>query len=243
MARAQPHPLLRYLLRGLGLLLPVAVTMYLLLWLWRHLIRDVVGGADAAVAWLLERLAGDEAEVVMPPQLRLAVAVVAVLVLLLFLGWWLSGFIGRRVYQAMAAVLERLPVIGAIYPHVRQITDFFFADEGERKVEFQRVAAVPYPRQGLYSLALVTGSQLAALDEATGRRLVSVFIPSSPMPATGYTIFVPAEDLIPLDMTVDEALKMIVSAGVLVPPGEVRKRVLPGTPAPLPPPAETEERP
>jgi uncharacterized membrane protein len=139
------------------------------------------------------------------------------LLLVLSLGSFAGGIIGRTFLSRGDRALNRIPIVRSIYPYTKQLTDFFLA---ERKFDFDTVVAVEYPRRGLRSIGFVTSSALKTLRDATGQNLVSVFVPSSPMPMTGYTIFVPAEDLIPLPFTVDEALRTVVSGGVLIPPHE-----------------------
>ena len=240
MAAPSSHPIVRVFFRGLGLLLPIALTVFLLAWLWNLLAETLVYRVDAAVAWLLGQLVppGQDPDLVLPPGLRLGVSIVAVVVLVVVTGWWLGGFLGRRLFGAFERMLARIPVFSSIYPHVKQITEFFLGGGEQRKIEFAGVVAVPYPRAGLYSLGLLTGSSVRSINEAAGEDCVSVFIPTSPMPATGYTLFVPVGDLIPVPMSVDEALRVIMSGGVLVPE---RNRVrielparpgLPGTPEP-----------
>lgn len=235
MQKKSKHPIAGVFLRGLALILPIALTAGLLIWLWGLLADNVVGrideGVKGLVGMLVEATADEEltpeqvverADEVLPPGLRLAFSVVGTLALVLFLGWWLSGFIGRRLYAGFEKLLAKTPLIGAIYPYAKQITDFFFGQD--RKIEFERVVAIPYPRRGTYSLAFLTGSSLRTLNEASGQELISVFIPSSPMPATGYTLFVPAEDIIPMNLTVDQALRIVISGGVLVPQEELEER-------------------
>ena len=108
-------------------------------------------------------------------------------------------------------------VIKSVYPYTKQIVDFFLSDN---QLEFDTVVAAPYPSEGVWALGFVTGSGLASINERLGGSFVSVFIPTSPMPMAGFTVFLAAERLIPLDITVDEALKVTVSAGVIVPPAE-----------------------
>ncbi|HEX9795166.1 MAG TPA: DUF502 domain-containing protein [Planctomycetota bacterium] len=234
MAKKSTHPIVRVFFRGLGVIVPLAITVFAITWLWNTLARHIVGRAEQGVTWVVTQLApeGRNADDLLPPQLRLGVAIVATIALILVAGWWFSGFFGRRIYRGFEKLLARTPVIGAIYPHVKQITEFFFAQDGEKKIEFERVVALPYPRKGLWSLGLVTGSSLRSINAGAGDTLVSVFIPSSPMPATGYTIFVPASDLVPVAMSVDEALRTIISAGVLVPDQESVATPALGTSAP-----------
>ena len=201
----------RLLLRGLGLVLPLALTAALFLWLWKLITEQILGRVEQLLAW------GIQASGLEPlsPTLSMALSVVLAVGGLLLLGLWFSGFLGRKIYGLFERLLEKIPLIGAIYPYVKQITEFFFGEE--KKVEFKRVVSVPYPRPGVYSLGFLTGSSAKAINEATGMELISVFVPSSPMPATGYTMFVPASDIIEMPLTVEEALRTIVSGGVLLP--------------------------
>ena len=207
----QRHPLMRVFVRGLAIVLPLVLTLFLLAWLWNLLDKHLVDRVEAAVVAIASWLGYDFAP---EPSLTMGISIVAVFVVILFAGWWLSGFFGRRIYAAFDRLLHKTPVISAVYPHVKQITEFFLGTDAQ--VEFERVVAVPYPRLGVYSLAFLTGNSLESLNQATGKELISVYIPSSPMPVTGYTLFLPAEELIPVDLTVEEALRTVISGGVIV---------------------------
>lgn len=141
----------------------------------------------------------------------LVVAVVSVYIA----GRLLGGYFGRKIYERLEALIAALPIIKQVYPHVKQIVDFLFE---ERQFEFNRVVVVQYPREGIWSLGLVTGNTLQKIASEVGdNEAITVFIPSSPTPFTGYTITVPRRDAVELPITVDEALRFTVSAGVLVP--------------------------
>jgi uncharacterized membrane protein len=214
MTGRRKHPIVRTFIRGLGLLLPLALTVGLLFWIWNQLSDKVIGhvssGVTKAVEWMhLEPLT---------ETTTFVVSVAFVIITILLIGLWFSGFVGRRIYRAFERTLERLPIVKAIYPHIKQITEFFFGEE--KQIEFQGVVAVEYPRNGLYSLGFLTGSSSKTLNQKSGDNLVSVFIPSSPMPVTGYTIFVPADQVVHMDLTVDEALRTVISGGLLLPSKE-----------------------
>ena len=131
-----------------------------------------------------------------------------------FIGFFLTGFIGRTTWRLMEAGLMRIPLIKAIYPHVKQVTDFLL---NERKVSFSGVVAVQYPREGIWTIGLMTGSGLKVLQESLGEELVSIFIPSSPTPVTGYVINVPAAEVKELPLSIDDALRFIITGGVVNP--------------------------
>ena len=114
-----------------------------------------------------------------------------------------------------------MPLVGRVYPAFKQITDFIFGDDSEEKLSFNRVVAVEYPRKGLWSVGMVTGNTLRTIQDAAGRDCLTVFIPSSPTPFTGYVITAPVDDTVELPITVEDALKFAVSGGVVVPPAEL----------------------
>ncbi len=159
-----------------------------------------------------DRLKSDVQRVV-PPYL----GVVLSFLLVLWLGYTMGGFVGRQLVTRMDRALHKIPVVNAVYPYSKQLVEFFFA---EKQLEFDTVVCVPYPSPGIWSIGFVTSSALKSLSEATGETLVTVFVPSSPMPMTGYTTFLPARSVIPLPISVDEALRITMSGGVLIPPRE-----------------------
>ena len=136
------------------------------------------------------------------------------IVLVYFVGFFLASFIGRTVWRAGEGLLYRIPLIRAIYPHVKQVTDFLLS---ERRVEFSGVVAVQYPRKGVWSVGLSTGDPLREVQASTPDELVSVFIPSSPTPVTGYVVQAPRKEIIELNLSIDEAFRFTISGGVLKP--------------------------
>ncbi|NOX58887.1 MAG: DUF502 domain-containing protein [Planctomycetes bacterium] len=136
------------------------------------------------------------------------------IIVVYFVGLFLASLIGRTTLRLVERTVSRMPLVGAIYPNIKQVTDFLFS---EKKLEFSGVVAVPYPRQGIWSVGLLTGRPMKAIAAAAKDELVTVFIPSSPAPVTGYTITVPRSDLLELDISIDEALRFIISAGVVKP--------------------------
>ena len=162
----------------------------------------------------------DDVQRRVPPFLGIALS----FLLVLWLGYLMGGFVGRQFVQRMDQALHKVPVVNAVYPYSKQLVEFFFA---EKQLEFDTVVSVPYPSEEVWAIGFITSSSMKTLREATGETLVTIFIPSSPMPMTGYTTFVPARKVIPLPITVDEALRITMSGGVLIPPREkVRTQAL-----------------
>jgi uncharacterized membrane protein len=129
-------------------------------------------------------------------------------------GKFLAAGVGRMFWNFFEALIHRLPLIRNVYSSVKQVTDFVFS---EREIEFTRVVAVEYPRKGIWSLGFVTGESMLDMRSAANEPVVSLLMPTSPMPATGFTITVLKSETIDLDITMDQAIQFIVSCGVVVP--------------------------
>jgi uncharacterized membrane protein len=125
------------------------------------------------------------------------------------------------VHKFETAFLGRLPVVSNVYSSVKQVTDFFLS---ERNLEYNRVVAVEYPRRGIWSLGFVTSDSFLELTAAAGEPLLTVLMPTSPMPMTGFTVNVPRSEVLDLNVTLDQAFQFCLSCGVLVPP---QQRVTP----------------
>ena len=150
-------------------------------------------------------------------------------VTLSFLFIYLLGLIGGNVLgrQLLGAVdrsLKRIPFVRGIYSSTRQFLETFQSGSGA----FSRVVLVEYPRKEIWTLAFVTSETQGEVQERTRRRVVSVFVPTTPNPTSGFLLFVPEEDVIPLSMSVDDAFKMIISGGVLNPAGRTLPADAPG---------------
>ena len=143
------------------------------------------------------------------------------IVLIYILGRFVGSYIGSRLYRRGEDVLQRTPVVKQVYPYVKQVTDFLVGTEQEKR-QFKRVVAVQYPRKGLWSLGLVTGDAMRTIQNTVEGGMLTVFVPSSPTPFTGYVITVQADETIDLNLTIEQALKFTVSGGVLRPSFENR---------------------
>lgn len=144
-----------------------------------------------------------------------AVALSITIIALYFLGRFVTARIGSWFVHKFEYILTQVPFVRNVYSTVKQVTDFVFS---EREVEFRRVVAVEYPRAGAWTVGFATGEGILDVASEIGEPMVSVLVPTSPMPAGGFTIIVPKSSVIDLDMTVDQAVQFIVSCGVLTPP-------------------------
>ncbi len=133
-------------------------------------------------------------------------------------GRLVGGFIGRAFYKRIEKMMVAVPVIRKVYPYIKQLVDFLISDEDKPK--FSRVVAVEYPRKGIWSVGFMTGGSLQSIEKELPDS-ITVFIPSSPTPFTGYTITVQKKDTIDLPITVEEAIRFAVSGGVLVPDHQI----------------------
>lgn len=143
------------------------------------------------------------------------IGLVVAIVLIYLAGRLLGGFIGRRIYERFERLMTSVPVFKQVYPHVKQIVDFIFGQQ--EKLRFNRVVLVEYPRKGIWTVGLLTGASMRDIAQRAGGDSVTIFIPSSPTPFTGYTITVPKQEAIDLPITIEEALRFVVSGGVIVP--------------------------
>ncbi|MCR9217421.1 DUF502 domain-containing protein [Phycisphaerales bacterium ac7] len=138
-------------------------------------------------------------------------------------GVLVGNYLGRKLYVRFESWLIRIPIIKQVYPSVKQIVDFLIGEDTSSKLPTSgRVVLVEYPRMGIYTVGLLTGGTLKSIEKIAGEPSVTVFIPSSPTPFTGYTINLAASEVYPIDISFDEAIRFVVSAGVLVP---VREQV------------------
>ena len=192
----------RYLVAGILVWAPLAVTWFLL--------KIGVGLMDKTLAIIPDRYQPDELLGVHIPGL----GVILTIVVLLVTGVLAANFVGRAFVGGWESVLDRIPVVRAIYSAAKNFAEIVFSDSSQ---SFKKVLLIQYPRKGLYSLAFQTSSQLGEVQGRTGEEVVCCLLPTTPNPTSGFIIIVPRKDIIELDMDVDEALKMIISLGVVVP--------------------------
>jgi len=153
-------------------------------------------------------------EVYLRPTYVIPIFLCVFIIVLYLLGKFLAAGAGRFMWGLINRTIMRLPVIRNVYSSVKQVTDFIFTD---REVEYTQVVAVQYPRKGVWSIGFVTGEGMLSVREKVQEPMLSVLMPTSPMPATGFIITVPRSETIDLNITIDQAIQFVVSCGVVVP--------------------------
>jgi uncharacterized membrane protein len=192
----------RYLIAGLLVWLPLGVTVLVI-----RLLVDVMDKTLLLLptAYQPETLIGFRI-----PGLGVLLSVVVVLVT----GVVVANLFGRRLVEAWENLLARIPLVRSIYSAAKQVAETVFSPTGK---SFRKVLLVVYPRPGMWTLAFQTGDELAEADHLTGESLVPIFIPTTPNPTSGFIFLIPRRDVVVMDMSVDDAFKMVISLGVVTP--------------------------
>ena len=201
----------QYFITGLLVWLPMAVTIWVLTWLYGLLdgiFLSVLGAADAVIPGL-HTLA--DALRAIP-----GFGVLSVAIIILVTGLFVTNIFGQWWLRQWDALMNRIPVVRSIYTSVKQVADTLFSGSGNA---FSKALLVQYPRQGSWTIAFLTGQPGGEVAARFDQAMVSVYVPTTPNPTSGFFLMMPRTDVIELDMTVDDALKYIISMGVVVPGG------------------------
>jgi len=192
----------RYFVAGLLVWIPLGITLWVL-----KLLVDLM---DQSLLLLPERLHSEALFGFHVPGL----GIILTLLIVISTGALAANFFGRQLLALGHDLLTRIPIVRSIYGGVKQISDTLFSPEGKA---FRRAVLVRYPHQGSWTVALVTGSPEHEVADILGREQISVFVPTTPNITAGFFLIVPRSETIELDMTVDAALKYIISMGVAEP--------------------------
>lgn len=231
--------------KGFAALLPMFLTIFVLYFIIRTIYDSVGVPLGEVMKWGAVMITDQTEE-----QLRQSnpswdryfrwapiVGFVVGTIVIFIVGAVVATFFGKKIYVLFEKILSKVPVIKVVYPYAKQFTEFFF--KGEQKMEFKAVVAVPFPMDGVYSIAFPTSEGLRHLNDATKKKMVCLFVPTSPTPFTGYVIYVPREMIVILPISVEEAMRIIISCGVVVPPHQAASLsdapAMPVAPQPLPP--------
>ncbi len=192
----------RYIIAGILVWLPIGVTVFLL--------RILIGLMDRTLLLLPQQYRPEVLFGFGIPGL----GIILTFIVLLVTGMLAANFVGRSMVSFWESMLDRIPIVRSIYSAAKNFAEIVFSDSSQ---SFKQVLLIQYPREGLYSLAFQTSSELGEVQGRTGEDVVCTFVPTTPNPTSGFIIIVPKKDVVVLDMEVDEALKMIISLGVVVP--------------------------
>ena len=192
----------KYFITGLLILVPLSITLWV--------IHSVIGVMDQSllllpVQWRPEALLG----VHIP-----GVGTILTLLIILVTGILARNFIGNYILAGWEAVLNRIPIVNSIYSSVKQVSDTLFSSDGNA---FRIAVLVQYPRPGLWTIAFVTGTPSYEVQKHLPGEYVNIYVPTTPNPTSGFFLMVPRSEIIELEMSVDVALKHIVSMGVVAP--------------------------
>lgn len=213
-------PIQRYLAAGLLVWVPAGITFLIL-----KLIVDLMDQTLVLipVAWRPETLLGFRI-----PGLGILLTGVIVF----FTGMLAANLVGRRLLKLWDATLHRIPLVRSIYGGAKNFAEVLLGDSGQ---SFKRVVLIEWPRKGVWAIGFLTGARISEASHRIGQELVSVFIPTTPNPTSGFVLLMPRTEIIELDMDVESAIKLVVSLGVVVPkwppPGD-RPELAPPPPAP-----------
>ena len=192
-----------YFVAGLLIWVPLAITIWVL--------DLIIGTMDQSLSllpadWHPRALIGRQVP---------GLGVILTLLVILVTGVLARNFIGARLVRAWEGLLRRIPVVNSIYSSVKQVSDTLLSGSGQA---FRKVLLVQYPRQGVWTIAFQTGTPAGEIGERVRADMVSVYVPTTPNPTSGFFLMMPRDQVIELSMGVDEALKYVVSMGVIAPP-------------------------
>ena len=200
----------KYLIAGLLVWLPLAITIWVLSWL-----LGAMDGVFAGILSATQALVPVEAHANIERLRRIPGLGVLVLALgLLLTGMFAANILGQWWLRQWDRLLSNIPIVKSIYTSVKQVSDTLFSTNGNA---FREAVLVQYPRQGSWTIAFVTGKPGGEVAAHLSGEHVSVYVPTTPNPTSGFFLIMPAADVRPLDMSVDAALKYVISMGVVVP--------------------------
>ena len=192
----------RYFITGLLIWAPLGITLWVL--------SFILGMMDQSImllpnAWQPRALVGFNIP---------GVGAVMTLLVVFITGLLTANFIGQRLVRWWEALLHRIPVVRSIYQSVKQISDTVFSPSGQA---FRQAVLVQYPRQGSWTIGFLTGTPGGEIADRLGDNMVSLYVPTTPNPTSGFFLMVPKPDVLELDMSVEDALKYLISMGVVAP--------------------------
>lgn len=195
-----------YFFAGLLVVGPIALTLMVVEWIVAGLDSFLAGLLPAA--WHPDRLLGFHV---------FGLGLVAGVLIILLAGVLAANYLGNKLFVFSERLMYRIPLVRFIYTLFRQVAD---STLGKERKGFRQVVLLEYPRRDIWSVGFVTGVTEGEVQQLLEKRVINVFVPTTPNPTSGFYLLVPEEDAIPLAMTVDEAFKLVVSGGMVTPKGK-----------------------
>jgi uncharacterized membrane protein len=191
-----------YLIAGLLIWIPIMVTVWVVRFVARILDQSLL---LVPPSWRPEALVGHYIP---------GLGVILSLILLFVTGVLVRNLFGRQIVHGAESLVRRIPVVGAVYSGAKTFSETVLTDQGK---SFKQVVMVEFPRKGMYSIGFITSHELEEAQARTEQEVTCVFVPTTPNPTTGFIVLVPKDEVVVMDMTVDEAFKMLLTLGVVVP--------------------------
>lgn len=214
-----------YFFAGVLVTAPLAITIALASWLIEFVDSRIVPLIPLRYNpdFYLEKYLGFEIGI---PGLGLIVLIVFITLV----GWITAGFVGRVILRFSENLLSRMPVVRSVYGASKQILETVLQQQSNA---FRQAVLVEYPRRGIWAIAFITGRTEGEVQNLIADELINIFLPTTPNPTSGFLLFVPKQDMIVLDMSVEEAVKMVISGGIVTPPdrrsAEAKKKPVTGS--------------
>ena len=194
---------------GLAVTIPIGLTLYILFFL-----IDIM---DGLLKIIPVRYHPDTLLGIHIPGL----GIIVTLALITIAGLVTTSYVGYKIVQSGEDLVDRIPFVRNIYQAIKKISDSMFMD---KRSSFKKVVLVEFPRKGIYTIGFVTGVPSGEIRKKAGQNCISVFLPTTPNPTSGYLIIVPEDELVPMDMSVEEALTFIISVGIVTPSDRLKRR-------------------
>jgi uncharacterized membrane protein len=205
-----------YFLAGIVVTAPIAITIYLT-YIFLNLVDSNVKNLipqHFEGSWWYEQYY----TVISFP----GIGIIAALVFFVLVGWFTTNFLGKLLIRISEYIVNRMPVIRTLYGGIKQVFETIMASKSQA---FREAVMLEYPRRGVWSIGFVTGVSQGEVQRMTDEETINVFVPTTPNPTSGYLLFVPKKELKFLKMSVEDAIKLIVSAGIITPPDDGGKKV------------------
>lgn len=194
------HHLRTYFFTGLLIVVPVGITVWFL--------RTIILWADKQLALLPPAIHPNTYLPFPIPGLGIIITFIVIIII----GVITTNFIGKWFVNLGEQIVDKIPLVRSIYLLAKQVLETLFSKDKE---SFKKVVMLEYPRRGIYSIGFITGVARGEIQEKTNQKVLNVFVPTSPNPTSGFLLMVPEDDIIPLDMDVDAAFKLILSGGMV----------------------------